>query len=420
MLSLLLFLWPLTIAETAPPQAPPATITLEQAVSTVLAQSPQRQAAGALLDGARTAERFAGAWPNPAVEVRAENWTFASWPWLPSSEPGAMPGVDFFAVLAQPIELGGKRSSQRAIAASEREIAAAGLSQVERALAGETVRLYLDAVRSRELLKALVSNHEGLDTLLRAMTARVREGYAAEADLAKFQAESARVQTQMLRARVDLSRNLSLLGGILRLPAPLGADQLVEPAPRETPPGDAAELSKQAAERSPEVIAARARTARARGTWSLERARRVPDLTVAGGYKRTAGADTAVVGVMMAIPLFDTNKRAVATATGGRRAAELEEAAVEAQATVEARAIIDAARILGDRARRVDDDLLKPAEVVRTAARAAFREGASDILNLVDAERVYVDARREALQLKLDAIAAAIQARLVLGEEILR
>jgi outer membrane protein TolC len=98
----------------------------------------------------------------------------------------------------------------------------------------------------------------------------------------------------------------------------------------------------------------------------------------------------------------------------------LELAAVEAQVAVEARTIIDAARILGDRARRIDEDLLKPAEVVRTAARAAFREGAADILNLVDAERVYVDARREALQLKLDAVAAAIQARLVLGEEILR
>jgi outer membrane protein TolC len=95
-------------------------------------------------------------------------------------------------------------------------------------------------------------------------------------------------------------------------------------------------------------------------------------------------------------------------------------AAAEARAMADAQVVFDAAATLGALAARVDDDLLKPAELVRTAARSAFREGATDILVLVDAERVYVDARREAVQLKLDAIAAAIEARLLLGEEIVR
>jgi len=86
----------------------------------------------------------------------------------------------------------------------------------------------------------------------------------------------------------------------------------------------------------------------------------------------------------------------------------------------DAQLVFDAARVLGERATHVDADLLTPADTVRTAARSAFREGATDILMLVDAERVYVDARREAVQLKLDAIAAALEARLLLGEEIVR
>ncbi len=84
------------------------------------------------------------------------------------------------------------------------------------------------------------------------------------------------------------------------------------------------------------------------------------------------------------------------------------------------RASLEAARLLDERARRVEDDLLRPAEVVRVAARSAFREGATDILNLVDAERVYLEARREALLVRLDALAAAIEARVILGEEIVR
>ena len=318
------------------------------------------------------------------------------------------------------MELGGQRGRRIGIAQAEHAAAEAAMAQTDRALVMETVRLFMDAVRSREWLGALDSNREGLDTLLRAMTSRVREGYAAEADLAKFQAESARVQTQLLRARLDLARSLVQLGALMQEPLPLRADQLTEPALRPIPAGEPAELAARAAAASPEVLAAKARSARAAEALALERARRVPDLNVAGGYKRTAGFDTAVAGLMIAIPLFDRNTQAVAIAAGDRAASLSDVAAAEARALADARVVFEAAATLGALAARVDIDLLRPAETVRTAARAAFREGATDILVLVDAERVYVDARREAVQLKLDAIAAALEARLLLGEEIVR
>jgi len=414
-----------SIAAAAPtpqavPAGSPATLTVEQAVSTVLARSPSRQSAQAKRDAARKAVESAGSWPNPAIELRSENWTFGSWSWTPQPDPASPPGVDFFAVLTQPIELAGQRGKRVGIAQAERAAAEAAMARTDRALIMETVRLFVDAVRSREWLRALDSNREGLDTLLKAMSARVREGYAAEADLAKFQAESARVQTQRLRARLELARSLAQLGSLMQEPIPLRAEQLAEPVLGAAPAGDPSALAVQAAAKSPEVLAAKARSARATQALSLERARRIPDLNVAGGYKRTAGADTAVAGLMIAIPLFDRNKQAVAIAAGDHAAALSDVAAAEARALADARVVFDAAATLGELAARVDDDLLKPAELVRTAARSAFREGATDILVLVDAERVYVDARREAVQLKLDAIAAALEARLLLGEEIVR
>jgi cobalt-zinc-cadmium efflux system outer membrane protein len=413
----------LAISVAASPQAAPTappTMTVEQAVSTVLARSPSRQSAAARLEAARKAAESAGTWPNPTVELRSENWTFGSWRWTPPPEPGSPPGLDFFTVLTQPVELAGQRGKRIGIADAERAEAEAAAAQVDRGLVMDTVRLFMDAVRSREWLRALDSNREGLDTLLQAMKARVREGYAAEADLAKFQAESARVQTQLLRARLELTRSLAMLGSLMHEPLPLRAEQLAEPAPRQAPAGDPDVLAAQAAARAPEVLAAKARSARAAQALSLERARRVPDLNVSGGYKRTAGFDTAVAGILVAIPLFDTNKRAVAIAAGEQAATLSDVAAAEARALAEARVVFDAAATLGERAARVDEDLLKPAEIVRTAARSAFREGSTDILVLVDAERVYVDARREAVQLKLDAVAAALEARLLLGEEIVR
>jgi outer membrane protein, heavy metal efflux system len=422
MLSVLLITVTVAAGKPALPPAQPAAppVALEQAISTVLARSPSLKAAQARADAAKEAARHAGVLPNPTLDVRSENWTFGSWAWTPRPDTGAPPGLDFFTVLTQPVELGGQRGKRAAIGAADRDAADAAFAATRRLLTLDIIRVYVDALRSREWLRALDSNREGLDTLLRAMTARVREGYTAEADLAKFRAESARVDTQRLRARLDLGRSLSLLTSLMAEPVPIGADQLVEPALRPAPPGDPATLAERAASQSPDVLAARARAARARDSLALERARRVPDLNLAGGYKRTAGTDTAVVGALMAIPLFDRNSRAIATASGDRQAADFELAATEARARTDARVIFDAALTLGERATHVDADLLEPADLVRTAARTAFREGATDILMLVDAERVYVDARREAVQLKLDAIAAALEARLLLGEEIVR
>ena len=54
----------------------------------------------------------------------------------------------------------------------------------------------------------------------------------------------------------------------------------------------------------------------------------------------------------------------------------------------------------------------------RAAARAAFREGVSEVLPLVDAERSTAEAVAETLDLAIDARLAALAARLALGQEV--
>ncbi len=402
---------------------PPVPVTIEQAVTTVLASAPQRASASALAESARAAAKQAGRLLNPVIDVHAENIVASGWHWRPPADPTLAPGLDVFAVLAQPIELGGKRGARRAVAEGDAAAAAAALSQVERGLVLETVRLYLGALRAREMLKALDENRGEMAEIQRAVAARVREGYAAEADLAKYQAESARLDSESVRMRIELTRNLAQLQALFGRAGPasgLDPGQLVMPAPRAAPAGSAADLALRAVERSPDVQAAKAREARAAKALSLEQAQRVPNLDVVGGYKRTGGFDTAVLGVAMAIPLFDRNERAIATAGGETRAAAFDRAAVEQRVAADARAIFDASQSLAERARRVDEELLAPAALVRLAARTSYGEGAANIVAMVDADRVYLDARREVLQVKLDALAAAFEARVLAGEEILR
>lgn len=409
-------LGPLPHAAASPPQqSPDDPLPIERAIELSRQRAPLVRAATVRAEGAATAAGVAGRWPNPAVEVRAENWTAGYWGWTPG--PAATrPGVDFFAVLTQPIELGGRRSSRVAVAAAERAFASAAQQQAGRETTLETVRTYVEAIRARETLAILAENLDGVAGVVTTMRVRVREGYAAESDMMKFQAERARLDAEVARTRVELSRALAQLAVLVG--EPVGERRLVVPRPSAVPPGDTGGLVRQAVERLPEVAAARARAERARSLASGERALRWPEAGVSAGYKRTAGVDTAVAGVLLSLPVFNRNDRNVALAESEARAVELEWQAATASAKAALGSQIDAARLLAEQAGRAPVELLAPAEGVRTAARSSFREGAADVLKLVDAERVYLDARREALQLRLGAFQMAAEARLALGKEI--
>jgi cobalt-zinc-cadmium efflux system outer membrane protein len=390
--------------------APTAVLTLAEAVALARAHSPAAAAARARAEGAERAARAAGRLADPTLELKVENW-----------RPGAsdfMAGTDLdvFAVIGQPLDLF-TRGGRNAQARGERDEAAADRARAEQDVVLDTVRRFLEARRGRELVAALEAQVENLGRIVGAMERRVAEGYAAEADLLRFRAEAARAANHLATTRIAHARveaELAFLVG--RSLEGLG---LAAPALPPAPPGDPEALAEQALASRPDVLAARARAARARGTLALERSRRYPDLALIGGYKRTAGLDTAVVGVSTTVPVFKRNGRALARAEAEARAADLELEATLARARAEAAILVRAARGLQARVARLDEDLVGPAEEARRSALAAFREGAADVLRVVDAERMHTEARREALDLTVEAFLASCRARLAAGLEVL-
>lgn len=385
-----------------------APLTLSVAVEQARTSSPRRQAASLAADGAREAVDVAGRWPNPLFELRTENWT--------ASDHPAVPDVDIFAVATQPIELGGKRGIRRQMAEADRDVADTALGALERELALETVRVYVRALKARALVDTLSANREGLAVLVASVDRRVEEGYSAEADLLKFRTEAARVDGDIARARLELERSLTALTVVIGAASPIQASQLVEPTPIEPPAPSPAALAASIA-RHPAVLAATAGVERARRLTTYERARRWPEALVSAGYKRTQGFDTAVLGLSLALPVFDRNDASRVRTLTNERAAAADRELLVYQLTSDAAALLSAAHTISARARLAPAELLEPAETVRRAARAAFREGAADVLRLIDAERVYADVRRVAIELRLDALATTIEARFAVGEE---
>ncbi|HET7216501.1 MAG TPA: TolC family protein, partial [Vicinamibacterales bacterium] len=359
-------------------------------------------------DGARDAVRFAGKLPNPVFELRTENW---------NGSPRALaPDVDTFAVLTQPVELGGKRGLRRQLAESDSDVASRALASLERELVLDTVRAYVHALKARALVDTLTTNRDALSALVASMVLRVEEGYSAEADLLKFKTEAARVEADIARARLELERSLAALTIATGATSFVRESQLVEPAALPVPAPDAAAIAASVA-RHPDVLEAMANVDRARRLTAYERARQLPDALVTGGYKRTAGFDTLVLGVSLAVPIFERNGATVARSLGIEQGAMAAREAVVQRLTSDTAALIHAARTIADQASHASRDLLEPAEVVRRAALAAFHEGTADVLKLIDAERVYADVHRAAIDLRLDAVLMTLEARFALGEE---
>jgi cobalt-zinc-cadmium efflux system outer membrane protein len=390
----------------------PPLLTIDEAIRRAQAASPPRRAAQSRADAAAGALFQASRFANPSIDIREENLGPAS-----GRRTSVDQTVDVFAVVSQPLDVSGKRVARTAAAASDREVARAYLAQVERALTLETMRVYVASLRAHQLTAILLAQRDALQTAIDTMSRRVTEGYAPEAELMRFRSEAALHDTQLARTRLDFQQQALALGVLLGAVEPIAGNRLLEPQTIAPPTGDPEDLTRRAIARRPEMIAARARLASAQHTVALERARRVPDIAVALGYKRTGGEDTIVTGFVIPLPLFDQNTGNVERALAEERATAADVEALTRQLTIETVSVIRAAQELSVRARTVDEQLLRPVLLVRTAAQTAFREGAGTVLQLVDAERVYTDARREAVSVKLDAYAAAFEARLIVSGE---
>jgi len=384
-----------------PPVGP--TFTLADALARARDGSPEGAAARARVEAAGRAVEETARMPNPTVEFRSENWA--------SGVSRSVLPLDTFAEITQVVELGGKRGARRGVAEADLATMQADEAVIRRALAVEISRAYLDALRLRERQRTLTAQSADLAEMVRVLGRRVEVGTTAESDLLKLRTEEARLGTDLLRTEVAAQRALVEITARLNVEASL--DALVAPALPALPVADDA----AALERRPDVTAAQRAVASAQQALRLEDARGTPDPALNAGFKRTIGYNTGVFTVTMPIPLWDRNRVARILAQGQVTAAELERSAVERRARGEMAATRMAAGRLSERARDVRTRLVDPARGARDAARAAFASGALDILRLVDAERVFTDATLVAIDIEIDAIAAAIEARLAAGED---
>jgi outer membrane protein TolC len=220
--------------------------------------------------------------------------------------------------------------------------------------------------------------------------ARFHEGRLAEVDLLRVRLERERVHAAEARAQLESER--SMLDLEREMASPDRTDwNLTEPFEVLDPPTPAQPGADPVLSRV-EGQAAHLAIDEARANLKLQKAGGRPDLEVFAGYKRNLGDDTALVGLQWNLPIFDRNQGAVAAAGADNRAAEEDYVAVRQRLSAQ----LSIAQREYDMAREQYLQTFKPlrdqAVEISDISRAAYNEGGLDLVRLLDAERVRIEA----------------------------
>ena len=398
-----LYVWMGTAVLVAPALFAQARLTMADAVSEALKGNPQLATAAARVGIAEGLREQAGLGPNPRLTLQSEN--ARAWGTPPFSYGR---DADTLALLTHTLETGGKRSRRVELASANvrRSELEGGLQR--RQIMSRVSAAYwaaAGAARSRDLL---LQEAAGFERVVQFHRDRVREGAAPEVDLLRIEVERDRLLTAARtagqdaeRARIALFREM----GKTEFPPVEFADSLEQTPRVETIAVD------QVLARRPELKIARSAINQSRANLRLQEANAKTDPDTQLGYKRTAGFNTLYASVQIPLPVRNRNQGQIEAAIADIKATESSLAATAALIRSE----VESATQDFQSRQRLLTETLRPmrdrADEVYRIADAAYREGGSDILRLLDAERTRIETQlayvRTLSELQQSAVALA-------------
>jgi cobalt-zinc-cadmium efflux system outer membrane protein len=139
-----------------------------------------------------------------------------------------------------------------------------------------------------------------------------------------------------------------------------------------------------------EVRQARQVVEQTRAVLRLQTAAARPDVEVLSGYKRTSGFNTLLWGFQVNLPFFNKNHGNIAAASSEITVAESRLKSVEAHVRADVEAALRDVQSRRQRLASLVSGTLNRADDSVAIARAAYREGGTD-LPLLDAERMHIE-----------------------------
>ena len=356
------------------------TFDLDRIIDLALERNPTIAGAQSVIEQNEGRRTEAGAYPNPTIAAQTANAALR--------DPSTGTRLNEYGVTVyQTVEWPGMRAARQDAAAAGLAGATVGLEEAKLNLIAEVKGVFYDLLLAGRTVDLLQQNLEIVQEVARIVRARVRSGEGPQ-----FEAVKADVEVLKAKQEITKAKNAVRVKQV-------GLDTLTAGAlgPRFSLQGDFRSLP---ARLSPENIASRDLThhpilkrqeklvEQAEFTVDKERQGRVPNVTLFGGYAREVGREAVVAGVSLPTPLWYRQQGHIATALGTQRKEEAELIRIRNDLT---RAINQHAREAETAQEQIlvyEEGLLKEAQEALRIAQLSFQQGASSLLDVLDAQRV--------------------------------
>jgi cobalt-zinc-cadmium efflux system outer membrane protein len=270
--------------------------------------------------------------------------------------------------------------------------------------------------------------------------ARFKAGDISEAELRKIELEGLKYQNAVIDADMQLDVARGRLAALLALPSSreLPGERLAEPEGGRQK-FEIGVLTSRALERRPDLRAAGASRTLAEAEIAAARRDAYPDITLGVGYTHSAfqvsgdNPNTLGLSLSLPLPLFDRNQANIGRARLDARRAENDgerlRIAVMRDVAEAVRKAARAATLLAVFERPAGGEvpgpptgtsdrggMLERAEIALRVAEKSYRAGAMSLLELLEAQRTYLETRAQYLRAVYDFREAAVEVSHAVGE----
>ena len=387
---------------------PPSALTLEQALRRAEEANPGLQATQAGRLAARGEELEASALfhRNPELTLGA---TRRRAPGLDGSDTTFSESA---ITLSQSLELGGQPGYRRAAANHSSQAVEAEVADAWVRLRAEVELAFDKVLLLQRRLDAIRRTAAVVDQAATAVGKRVSEGEDSRLDGNLASVEAGRIHAEVQAVEEQLTAARANLATLLQLP-PSEVPEVLGDLSKDLPRYRLEDLLTRAAAR-PGLAALGAREAAAQSRLELERAARVPDLTVGLGATREGPPglreNAATLTFSLPLPLFQHNDAAIGRAMTERDRAVIERRAATRDSEARVRAQWERTRSLEARLGRLRDAVLPKLEQNELLSTKAYDAGEIGVVQLLLVTRQVLDARRD----YLDALGDFTEARIAL------
>ena len=379
-------------------------LTLREAVHRALRFNPALEAAAVEVDARRAESVQAGLRPNPIVGGAVQNL--------------GQNVQESTLELSQVILLGGKRLKR--IRAAELDVGVAGwdYETARMRVASDVAKSFVDVLASQRRIKILGELQDVAQQLNAAVRERVNAGTVSPVELKRTEIEVVRAQSQLGQEQAllgVLKRRLSNNWGARSTDFSYVQGDLATTNSLPTPDQLGAFLSS-----NPEVARWSTEMLRREASLSLEKANRLPDLTVSAGARnlRDANETGAVLGLSVPLPLFDRNQGNIAAAQTRLFKARRESMAARIDVNSKLLAAYGDLVVASQQLEGLEKHVLPIARDVYTDTNAGYLGGEFNLITLLDAQRTLFSTRLEIVNARAEFHKAKVTIEALIGRSL--